>query len=173
MVRGSLRACVGEVGFEATFTERLPLHGGLLRCGFRAVAGTDPIAKPTRLDAQPFEPLVDGYVRRLESPLSRTLVARGSEGKRLVAYGASGRANVWMNQMTDIEFEYVLDDSPLRMGRWLPHVAVPILPSATLDEDQPDVCLVTAWNYARSIRSKHPTFRGAWLQTFDLEPEPT
>ena len=118
---GSLRACVGEVGFEATFTERLPLHGGLLRCGFRAVPGTDPIAKPTRLDAQPFEPLVDGYVRRLESPLSRTLVARGSEGKRLVAYGASGRANVWMNQMTDIEFEYVLDDSPLRMGRWLPH----------------------------------------------------
>jgi hypothetical protein len=75
--------------------------------------------------------------------------------------------------MTDLAFEYVLDDSPLRVGRWLPHVVVPILPSATLDEDQPDACLVTAWNYAHDIRRKHPTYRGTWFQTFDLEPQPT
>ena len=165
----SLRACVEEAGFEATFTHRLPLHGGLLRCGFRSVAEANTIRQPSDLDAQPFEPLVDGYRRRRESGVAVALATAQAEGRRLVAYGASGRANVWMNQMADLLFEYSLDDSPLRAGRWLPRVAVPILRSATLDEDQPDVCLVTAWNYARDIRGQHPGFGGRWMQTFDLE----
>lgn len=168
----SLTACVAQEGFEPTFTQRLPLHGGLLRCSFRSVASPTPIARRSRLDAAPFKSLVDGYRRRRESPLSISLSADQAAGRRLVAYGAAGRANVWMNQMADLRFEYVVDDSPLRSGRWMPHVAVPILPSSTFDEDQPDVCLVTAWNYARDIRGKHPGFRGTWLQTFDLEPHP-
>ncbi len=169
----SLRACVAELGFEATFTHRLPLHGGLLRCGFRSVASPNRISGPSDLDGQPFRSLVDGYQRRRGSPLSVALAAAQAEGRRLVAYGASGRANVWMNQMAELRFEYVLDDSPLRAGRWLPRIAVPILRSAKLAEDQPDVCLVTAWNYARDIRGQHPTFRGTWLQTFGLELERT
>jgi SAM-dependent methyltransferase len=169
----SLSACLAETGFESTFTQRLPLHGGLLRCGFRSTSTRHPIDRPSELDAGPFTALVDGYEQRRRTPLSVALAAAQADGRRLVAYGASGRANVWMNQMTDLRFEYVLDDSPLRMGRWLPQVAVPIHPSATLDEDQPDVCLVTAWNYAGDIRSKHPAFHGTWMQTFEMERHPT
>lgn len=164
----SLQACVTEVGFEATFTQRLPLHGGLLRCGFRSVDRSSLIRRPSSLDLQPFRPLVEGYMRRRESHLHATVAAAGRDGRRVVAYGASGRANVWLNQMPELHFEYVLDESPLRIGRWLPCVAVPIFPSATLESDTPDVCLVTAWNYSRDIKAKHPGFRGTWLQTFDL-----
>jgi SAM-dependent methyltransferase len=167
----SLRTCLAEAGFEPTFTQRLPLHGGLLRCGFRRVTARRLIDRPTEPDARPFTALVNGYQQRRRSPLSVALAAAQADGRRLVAYGASGRANVWMNQMTGLDFEYVLDDSPLRMGRWLPHVAVPIHPSTKLDEDQPDVCLVTAWNYAEDIRRKHPAFRGSWMQTFEMEQQ--
>jgi SAM-dependent methyltransferase len=169
----SLSACLAEAGFEATFTHRLPLHGGLLRCGFRSVPTPTAIDRRSELDAAPFRALVDGYQQRFRAPLSNALASAQAEGRRLAAYGASGRANVWMNQMSELRFEYILDDSPLRRGRWLPHVAVPIHPSSKLEEDQPDVCLVTAWNYAEDIRSKHRAYRGIWMQTFDLEPQPT
>lgn len=165
----SLRACVTEVGFEATFTQRLPLHGGLLRCGFRSVDSTSSTDRSRALDRRPFQSLVDGYMRRRESPGYAGVASAERDGRRVVAYGASGRANVWMNQMPELHFDYVLDDSPFRIGRWLPCVAVPIYPSATLESDMPDVCLVTAWNYSRDIKAMHPGFRGTWLQTFDLE----
>ena len=100
----SLRACVEEAGFEATFTHRLPLHGGLLRCGFRSVADLNPISRPSDLDAQPFRSLVDGYQRRRGSAVGVALAVAQAEGRRLVAYGASGRANVWMNQMAELRF---------------------------------------------------------------------
>jgi SAM-dependent methyltransferase len=167
----SLTACLAEAGFEATFTQHRALHGGLLRCGFRSIANIDRITRPSDLDGGPFTVLVDGYQQRRRAPVSVALAAAQTDGRRLAAYGASGRANVWINQMTHLRFEYVLDDSPLRMGRWLPHVAVPIHGSATLDKDQPDVCLITAWNYSDDIRSKHPAFGGAWMQTFDPERE--
>ncbi len=167
----SLTACVADVGFEPTFTQRLPLHGGLLRCGFRKIADPASAMQPVKLDAGPFRPLVDGYIGRRESPLGVSLAAHQAAGRRLVAYGASGRANVWMNQMSDLRFAYVLDDSPLRVGSWMPQVAVPVLISSTLDEDDPDVCLVTAWNYAGDIRAKHPAYRGTWMQTFDTDTE--
>lgn len=165
----SLAAVVGEIGFEPTFTQRLPLHGGLLRCGFAKTATPTPIERPSELDRAPFRSLVDGYSRRREPRLYETLSAAQRDGRRVAAYGASGRANVWMNQMPELEFEYVVDDSPLRNGRWLPCIAVPIHPSTRMAADPPDVCLITAWNYSRDIIAKHPDFHGTWLQTFDLE----
>jgi hypothetical protein len=74
--------------------------------------------------------------------------------------------------MVDLRFDYIVDDAPLRTGRWLPHVAIPIVPSDRFDRDQPDVCLVTAWNYAADIRGKHPAFSGRWVQTFNLGRNP-
>lgn len=165
----SLQACLREVGFQPTFTQRLPLHGGLLRCGFRKTDTPAPISGPVRLEREPFELLVERYSRRRQSDVYATLSATFRGGQRVVAYGASGRANVWMNQMPELEFEYVLDDSPLRYGRWLPCIAVPIYRSATLDSDAPDACLVTAWNYSGEIIKKHPQFRGTWLQTFKVD----
>ncbi|MEK6192283.1 MAG: methyltransferase domain-containing protein [Chloroflexota bacterium] len=166
----SLRAVVGEVGFEPTFTQRRPLHGGLLRCGFKKTGTLVPITRPSDLHRESFQLLVDGYSRRRRSPVYAVLTAALHGDRRVAAYGASGRANVWMNQLPELDFEYVIDDSPLRNGRWLPSIAVPVYPSATLDTRPPDVCLITAWNYARDIIAKHPDFRGTWLQTFARDP---
>ncbi len=162
----SLKACVGEAGFEPTFIQRLPLHGGLLRCGFRSVDRPHLISRSRGLDGRPFAPLVDAYQRRRESSVYASLSVAQANGRRLVAYGASGRANVWMNQMAELRFEYILDDSPLRMGRWIPRIAVPICPSAKLTADNPEICVITAWNYSQDIKAKHLDFGGKWLQTF-------
>ncbi len=164
----SLRTCVTPLGFEPTFTQRLALHGGLLRCGFRSVAPHRSAAASPGLDDARFKTLVTSYSNRCSSPAYIGVQSVLERGGRVVAYGASGRANVWINQMPKLRFEYLVDDSPLRIGRWLPCASIPILESKALDRDDPAACLITAWNYAADIQAKHPSFSGTWLKTFDL-----
>ena len=73
-----------------------------------------------------------------------------------IAYGASGRANCWFNNMSDIRFSYVVDESPLRIGKYIPHVGIPIVSKEMLDTEveEKDV-IVTAWNYLSSIAAKN------------------
>lgn len=161
----SLGACFGEVGFETVYLERLPLHGGLIRAGFRKVDG--PIQRAAPPARESFEVLRTRYRDRSTSEPALTLRSIQDRGARIAAYGAAGRANVWLNQMPDLHFDWIIDGSPIRSGRWIPSVAVPIVPPQRLDQEPPDACLITAWNYAPDIRAKHPAFAGRWLQTFD------
>ena len=161
----SLAACFGEVGFEPVYLERLPLHGGLIRAGFKKVDRPARTAAPPARES--FEVLRARYRDRSTSEPALTLRSLRDRGARITAYGAAGRANVWLNQMRDLHFDWIIDGSPIRLGRWIPSVVVPIVPPERLDDEPPDACLITAWNYAADIRAKHPGFAGRWLQTFD------
>lgn len=161
----SLENCVLPLGFEVLFAERLPLHGGLLRAGFRKAAR--PAARSSGpLVPAPFRRLVSAYTERRQTVLYQTLRARSDAGGTLSAYGASGRANVWLNQLPELPFRFVVDESPVRVNTWLPGVAIPVVPSSHLRDHGTDVCVITAWNYAADIRRKHADFVGDWLQTF-------
>lgn len=163
----SLDACLGAAGFARVHLERLPLHGGLLRAGYRKLppqrSGSG--ASPDR--GEPFHLLRQAYAGRRSTAAYRAIAGALAAGKPVAAYGASGRANVFLNQLPELRFAYVVDDAPLRQGRWLPRVATPVVPSSHLGESPPDACLITAWNYARDIRAKHPEYRGTWLQAFE------
>ena len=80
---------------------------------------------------------------RYDHAVIRELMGHVSRGQQLVAYGAAGRANVF--QPNDaIALSWIIDESPLRHGRFLPHVATPIVPMPWLAEHQP--LSITAWN---------------------------
>ncbi len=160
---GSLQTCLAPLGFALEHLERLPLHGGLLRACFRKSSG--PISTP-HAELLGFERLIAAYRDRRNSGVYRALRSAMDGGKDIVAYGAAGRANVWLNQLPELTFRYIVDDAPLRSGRWLPGVGTPVVPSARFEVDPPDVCLITAWNYARDIMAKHPGAPVEWLQTF-------
>jgi methylation protein EvaC len=141
---GSLRRAIEPRGFELTEAARLPLHGGLLRCRFRKgrpwqVHGTN---RPN------FEPLRRAYRDRLAPRL-----APGS-----AAYGAAARASVYLNQMPGLPIAYVVDGSPQRAGRYVPGVALPIMPPETFDSAPPPSTLITAWNHAEDIKARHPGY---------------
>jgi hypothetical protein len=116
--------------------------------------------------AAAFFELRQAYEGRRETPLYRYLYESFQSGKRVAAYGAAGRANVWLNQHSELAFRYIVDDGPLRMNKFIPCVGTPVVPSTTVRADPPDALLVTAWNHAPDIRGKHPDFTGEWLQTF-------
>lgn len=84
-------------------------------------------------------------------------------GHRIWAYGASGRASMWMN-VAELNFvEKIVDASPLRFDHFLPGTMTPIVSPDQLEEGSPDYTLITAWNYVESIVSQHPTYNGEWI----------
>ncbi len=154
----SLSKVVTRHGFSVVDVLRLPLHGGLLRMGFVKGAAGEPLLHCE----EDFEPLRRSYACRRETSLYGEL----SKAETLVAYGAAGRATVWFNQLPELEFATVVDDSPLRASKFVPGVGWPIV---SWEERQPsDICLITAWNYAEAIRARR-AFEGRWLQTWEAQ----
>jgi SAM-dependent methyltransferase len=158
----SLRCCLGELGLELHILERLPTHGGLLRAWFRR----GRVAQPSASELEDFRLLKSAYERRRTTATYRRLSQVAAAGGRVAAYGAAGRASVWLNQHPELAFEYVVDDSPLRVNRFLPAVVTPIVPATHLRDSPSQICLITAWNYAADIRRNNPVHGGEWLTAF-------
>lgn len=78
------------------------------------------------------------------------------QGALIAAYGAPTKATLLMKVagVTGDEVAFVVEDNPLKVGRYLPGSAVPIRPTATLQEREPDVLIIFAWNFAEDIVAK-------------------
>lgn len=163
----SLTRCLGPLGFEPLGCDRLPLHGGLLRFACRKVA-RGPLARPPGGPQRPdpFGTLRASYEGRRSSEVYEKIQSALARGSGVAAYGAAGRANVWLNQLPELPIRFIVDDSPQRVNKWIPVVGTPIVPAAHLYEKPVDLCVITAWNYAGEIRKRHPEFPGTWLQSF-------
>ena len=83
-----------------------------------------------------------------------------SEGKRLAAYGASGRATIQLNfcNLNSSDIEYVIDASPERIGRYIPGVHIPIVAADILCTNPPDYLIVFAYNYLDEILRKEEAY---------------
>jgi len=163
---GALRCCLALHGFEPVQTCRLPLHGGALRSLFRksdqnhALPANPPQPEPEMTS------LRHAYEKRSERPAVQRLKALQTQGRRIVAYGAAGRANVYLNQLPELHFDYIVDESPLRINKLIPRVGTPVVPPSHLRSQPSDACLITAWNYRDDIIVKNPEHGGAWLTAF-------
>ena len=97
-----------------------------------------------------------------DGPVGETL-GELSKTKRIWAYGAAGKATLWLNACNMHFLEAIVDESPLRAGRLMPGTHTPIVFPAKFKENPPDYVFVTAWNYADVIRSKEGWFPGTWV----------
>jgi SAM-dependent methyltransferase len=160
----SLGACLAPLGFEPAFLQRLPLHGGLLRAGFRKLSAA--AAPPAAARGRSYEALERAYRGRRDTPAYRELAHALRSGQRVSGYGASGRANVWLNQLPELQLSYIVDDSPLRNGKLLPCVATPVVAGQHFSREPTELCVITAWNFAADIRARYPGYTGRWRQSF-------
>ena len=77
-----------------------------------------------------------------------------AEGKRIVGYGASGRANTMIQYcgITHEQLDYIVDDAPAKIDHYTPGSHFLIRPSSALTNDEaPDYVLVFAWSFFDEI----------------------
>lgn len=88
--------------------------------------------------------------------------------KRIVAYGASAKCTVLLNQcgFTRREIAFVTDTTPGKLYRNVPGTDIPVVDEGALTRELPDYALMTAWNYSAEIVAKEQVFKdkgGKWI----------
>ena len=168
---GSLTTLLARNGFRVVDAFRLPMHAGSLR----VLASPDPTrAASPRVAALAAEEarvsLNDAATwRRFGATVRRTIavvteiVADLAARRRIWAYGASGRAAMWLSACNMDYIERVVDASPLRAGTLMPGTHQPVVLPEELRRTPPDCLFVTAWNYLDVIRAKERWYQGVWI----------
>jgi len=142
--------------------ERIPVHGGSLRVFARHAQNIPPSPSVAAILAdeqrrgvadittyrrfadkvRAFPPIFRDFVRDLRA-----------KGHSVAAYGASAKGATLVNYCgvgSDL-LDFVADVSPLKQGRVMPGVGIPIVPPSELQTRRPDYVVLLAWNFADEI----------------------
>jgi C-methyltransferase C-terminal domain/Putative zinc binding domain/Methyltransferase domain len=151
-------------GLRVYDVEELDTHGGSLRVylchqGYDGVVSSPALAK-VRADEERAGLLsLEGYlgfglkVEKVKHDFLEFLINAKRAGKRVVGYGAPGKANTLLNYAgirSDL-IEFTVDRNPYKHGLFTPGAALPIRPPAALDEARPDYVVIMPWNLRTEI----------------------
>ncbi len=79
-----------------------------------------------------------------------------NQGQRIIAFGASGRGNMLLGQLPKTRkiLQYVIDESPERIGRLMGQNETKIISFDEVDCEQFDIVIILAWNFKNQIIKK-------------------
>ena len=166
----ALQSLYERFGFVLVDAERLPMHGGAIRVfAQRSDENGEPSDRLLRLLAEErarglatLAPYQDfGRQAQRQRDAIRAFVAeRKAMGRSISGYGAAGRATTLLNYcgIDAQSLDYIVDESPSRIGRYVPGVGLPIVPRSHFHKNPTDDCLLTAWNYRDEIVAKEQEF---------------
>ena len=80
-------------------------------------------------------------------------------GKLVAAYGASTTTTTLLYHFElEGRVKFIVDDNPLKQGRFSPGAHIPVLPSSELATRKPDIVVVLAWIYAEPILKRNQAY---------------
>ena len=160
-------------GMELVAVEHEPTKGGSIR-GFVQLAGRSSRLSPGGLAELVEQETAEGVDRpetlrhfseridALRGNLVTLVDDLGSRGRTLAGYGASvGVTTLLYYFDLGHALSFLVDDNPVRHGRFTPGHHIPVLPSDALYERKPDDVLLLAWRYAEPIMHRHAAYRQA------------
>jgi SAM-dependent methyltransferase len=114
----------------------------------------------------------DAIERRKRAVLSYLDQARAA-GKIVAAYGASTTTTTLLYHFElEDRITFIVDDNPLKQGRFSPGAHIPVLPSSELLARKPDVVVILAWIYAEAIIKRNEAYIAAGGTFLVPLPEP-
>jgi 2-polyprenyl-3-methyl-5-hydroxy-6-metoxy-1,4-benzoquinol methylase len=151
--------------------QRVPIHGGSIRVFVKRSSNPLPISDSVEhflsleeerglKSLKTYQAFAERVVT-IKERLLHLLEDLKSEGNRIVGYGASAKGNTLLNYcgIGPETLDYIVDNIPLKQGLYTPGMHIPVLPEEKLREDQPDMALILAWNFAEEIMEKQQEYR--------------
>jgi SAM-dependent methyltransferase len=159
----SASRALSTAGLTVVDVELIPTRGGSTRLWARpdevAGAPSHRVAHVLGIEDEAGLHRPDGYLQlrphteAIRHDLLRFLLECRRLGRRVVGYGAPGKANTLLNYCgirTDL-LEYIVDRNPYKHDRFTPGTRIPIHHPRLIAEDRPDVVLVLPWNLEKEL----------------------
>ena len=151
-------------GMYISDCEKIEMHGTSIRVFVKKGTGassdnvTNLLAEEERTLTLPLLQAFKTNVAKQISAFKSKLEEYRAAGLFVAGYGAPARVATICNygSIGPSLIELIVDDSPLKQGRWSPGTHIPIVPRASLDalEKKPDVLVVFAYEYFEDIKKK-------------------
>ena len=179
----AMSALAERSGLSLVDVQRVDIHGGSLRYTLQHRGATPNARVPELLAEERRAGLTEiayferfsGRVQDLCGTLAHILRDLRQRGPTIAAYGASAKGSTLLNAIGvgRETIGFVVDRSPLKQGRFMPGVGIPILPPGALLERRPDVALLLTWNFAREIIEQQADFLHSGGRFLIPLPQPT
>lgn len=167
---GPMRRLFRAHGMDIMTVERLPIHHGQVRVFVQRTGDGQPdgsVSAALKVEAEAgldrFETFVT-FARRAyqtRDDVKSMLANLRGQNKRVAGYGAPAKGSTLLSflHLTTEDIPYIADRSPLKQGRYVPGVRIPIVDPQHIVDDRPDFLLLLAWNFADEIMQEQSEFR--------------
>jgi SAM-dependent methyltransferase len=155
-------------GLRIFDVERVPTHGGSIRVYVGWDAGPHQTSDRVALVLSGESQLntlstYAAFGKRIKAggeKLRGLLLKLRAQGKRVVGYGAPAKATTlsYALGVDGTMLDYIVDDSPMKQGLYMPGTHIKIKAPEELYKDKPDYSLILAWNFSDSIVKNHRQF---------------
>lgn len=100
-------------------------------------------------------------IEDLIGELSYQLRHLKEHGASIAAFGAAAKGNTLLNtcRLDTSIIDYIVDDTPEKIGMFSPGTGIPITDRSRLEQDRPDYILILAWNFAAEIMESLADYR--------------
>lgn len=88
-----------------------------------------------------------------------------SKGGRISCYGCPAKFALFSKffELDDQIIEYVVDDSPLKQGRFSPGKKIPIVDRKYFYKNPTDYCIISVWNMSEAIINNNREYKGKFI----------
>lgn len=88
------------------------------------------------------------------------------ENKTISCYGCPAKFALFSKVfgLTARDIQYVVDDSPLKFGRFSPGKKIPIVNGVYFLNHPTDYCIIAVWNMVDAVIRRNPEYPGKWIR---------
>ena len=152
--------------------EEIPIHSGSIRVTVSNSKQETPQKVIDKIDLESMTicnlPYLNQYSIDVKQHISDFNEMFDNLNQNVVGYGASGRAGIFCSMVgLDVDdINFIVDESPQRVGRYLSGTKIPIVDSERLENSDVDVIFIFAWNYSKMIIEKTKHLNCKYLVAF-------
>ena len=169
-----VRHLAADLGMAVFDVQKQDIHGGTVRV-FIGVEGRHDVRASVAeyLDREQrggFHAVTryqewSGEIDQLIDELATELTALKEKGASIAAFAASAKGNTLLNacRLDQNTIDYIVDDTPEKIGRFSPGTGIPIVDRKVLQSAPPDYLVILAWNFAREIIDNTSEYGGRYI----------
>ena len=107
----------------------------------------------------------DKKIKDLSDTIQGILKETIRNNKTICCYGCPAKFTLFSKvfKLDNSIIKYVVEDSPLKQGRYSPGLKIPIVSKKFFQENPTDFCIVSAWNMAESIIKNNKDYKGKFI----------
>ncbi|MEK7112616.1 MAG: class I SAM-dependent methyltransferase, partial [Patescibacteria group bacterium] len=155
--------------------EKNDIQGGTIRCYVKlGISKPEESVKQTIKEEEDFGLYEDKVYKDLKNEiqnigdrLRNKLLLYKSQNKKICAFSYPAKATTLCSYFNigDL-FDYVVDDSPFKQNKYTPQFHKKIVDRKYFYNDNPDVAVILAYNFADSIKKSNNNYKGEWVIPF-------